>query len=392
MRLETGGSINLTTTDEQRSVATMNGPLVAASRMRRASSTTSALLAVLACWVGAESVAQETNRNATTHRGQKTVSDIRDSASLFGAGATAAARKELQRIEREMNLATIIETVDTLKGRKIDDEARRLAEHSGIQGIFTLISKKEKSLELLVSRRYQMALSRPRQEAIRAGFIEGFARRDFDHGLERGVAAIGEALAAAQRAGELPKAEPIPFLPGPAHSTASPAGAPEALVVRNQVRLTLAGARIMIAAAEVKARSMPVNVNIAVVDDGGHLLAFERMDGARPASGYTAITKATSAATIRQPTGPLPAGTANPDPLLNISLQNAAAASGGKITSLLGGVPVLVDAQVIGAVGVGGGTGEQDAQIARAGIQALVDLLALPPVVEKETSSFGSDR
>ena len=120
----------------------------------------------------------------------------------------------------------------------------------------------------------------------------------------------------------------------------------------------------MIAAAQAKAQSIKLKVNIAVVDDGGHLIAFERMDGARPASGYTAITKATSAATFRQASGPLPAGATSPDPLLNLSLQNAAAASGGKITTLYGGVPVVVDGQVIGAVGVGGGTGEQDAQIA----------------------------
>jgi glc operon protein GlcG len=134
---------------------------------------------------------------------------------------------------------------------------------------------------------------------------------------------------------------------------------------------------------------LQLKVNIAVVDDGGHLIAFERMDGARPASGYTAITKATSAATMRQPSGPLPAGVANPDPHLNISLQHAAAASGGKITTLLGGVPLAVDGQVIGALGVGGATGEQDAQIARAGAQALTDQLALPLAVEKETGAPG---
>lgn len=110
---------------------------------------------------------------------------------------------------------------------------------------------------------------------------------------------------------------------------------------------------------------MDLKVNIAVVNDGGHLLAFERMDGARPASAYTAMTKATTAATFRQATGPLPAGTHDPDVLLNLSLQNAAQASGGKLTTLLGGIPVEVSGQVIGGVGVGGGTGEQDAEIAR---------------------------
>jgi glc operon protein GlcG len=117
---------------------------------------------------------------------------------------------------------------------------------------------------------------------------------------------------------------------------------------------------------------MNLKMNIAVVDDGGHLLSFARMDGARPASGYTAITKATTAATFRQETGPLPKGTTSPDPLLNLSIQNAAAASGGKITTLFGGVPVLVDGQVIGGVGVGGGSGEQDAQVAKAGVEAFL--------------------
>ena len=58
--------------------------------------------------------------------------------------------------------------------------------------------------------------------------------------------------------------------------------------------------------------------------------------------------------------------------LLSLSIQNA---SGGKITTLKGGVPIVVDGQVVGAVGVGGGTGEQDAEVAKAGIQALLDAL-----------------
>ena len=152
-----------------------------------------------------------------------------------------------------------------------------------------------------------------------------------------------------------------------------PAEAP--LVARGRVQLNLAGAEKIIAAAKGKAAAMGVKANIAVVDDGGHLLAFARMDGARPASAYTAQTKAASAATFRQETGTLPPK-GEPDLLLNLSLQNAAAASGGKLTTLKGGVPVVVDGQVIGAVGVGGGSGEQDAEVAKAGIQALLDALA----------------
>ncbi|HEY3967287.1 MAG TPA: heme-binding protein [Planctomycetaceae bacterium] len=149
---------------------------------------------------------------------------------------------------------------------------------------------------------------------------------------------------------------------------------PAPLVTRERVQLNLAGAELVIAAAKQKGAALGLKLNLAVVDDGGHLLAFARMDGARPASGYTAITKATTAATFRQATGPLPP-TGEPDLLLNISLQNAAAASGGKLTTLKGGLPVLVDGQVIGGVGVGGGTGEQDAQVAQAGTQALLEAL-----------------
>ncbi len=154
-------------------------------------------------------------------------------------------------------------------------------------------------------------------------------------------------------------------------------------MIRNQVHLGLAGARAIIAGALAKALEMKLKVNIATVDDGGHLVAFERMDGARPASVYTAITKATSAATFRQPTGPLAAGSTPADPLLNVSLQNAAQASGGKITALLGGMPVMVDGQIIGAVGIAGGTGDQDAQIARAGVQAFMDQLTIAEEVAK---------
>ncbi|QEL14527.1 GlcG/HbpS family heme-binding protein [Limnoglobus roseus] len=144
------------------------------------------------------------------------------------------------------------------------------------------------------------------------------------------------------------------------------------LIARNRVQLNLAGAEMIVAACKQKATAMGLKSNIAVVDDGGHLLAFARMDGARPASAATALTKAVSAATFRQETGTLPAK-GEPDLLLSLELPRAAAASGGKITTLKGGVPVVVDGQVIGAVGLGGGSGEQDAEVAKAGIQALLD-------------------
>ena len=140
------------------------------------------------------------------------------------------------------------------------------------------------------------------------------------------------------------------------------------LVSRTRVQLNLAGAEVVLDAARKKAAAMGLKCNIAVVDDGGHLIAFARMDGARPASAATAQAKAVSAATFRQETGPLPAK-GEPDLLLSLSLQTA---SGGKITALKGGIPIVIDGQVVGAIGVGGGTGEQDVEVAKAGVEALL--------------------
>jgi glc operon protein GlcG len=322
------------------------------------------------------SAVAEKNGRGSGQGARSGTSDIRDAARLFSAAAVVAGRRELERLERETGAPIVIETVEMLERESAAAEAVDLARRSGSRGFFILIAKKERKLEVLASERYQRVLTDARRDAVRSAFFEGFRQRDYDLGLSRGLRAIAEILVTAQRSGDS-AAEGFRrsegSIPGAAGSAVD-----SALIVRNQVRLTLAGARAILGGAEAKARAMGLKVNVAVVDDGGHLLAFERMDGARPASAYTALTKATTAATLRLPSGPLPAGSTSPDLLLNLSLQNAAAASGGKITSLSGGVPVLVDGQVIGGVGVGGGTGEQDAQIARAGIQAFSDQLSVP--------------
>jgi uncharacterized protein GlcG (DUF336 family) len=325
-------------------------------------------------------------------------SDVRDNAGMFSAEAVRRAREALTALEKSTGVAALIETIATLGGEPIDTVALRLARRSGLRGVFVLIAKQESKIEVLVSRSYSEAIPQPARHRVREAFVEYFRRASFDDGLRQGIAALQTVLAAAKAEGKLPQAErPAPdgaprartgSENGLAHAAGDASAASrlagdlglgrtsgEHLVIRNQVRMTLEGARTIIAAAEQKAASMNLKVNIAVVDDGGHLLSFDRVDGARPASGYTSLTKAITAATCRQPTGPLPAGTANPDPLLNLSLQNAALASGGKITTLYGGVPVIVDGQVIGGVGVGGGTGEQDAQVARAGIEVFLDRL-----------------
>ncbi len=147
----------------------------------------------------------------------------------------------------------------------------------------------------------------------------------------------------------------------------------EPMIERGGIRLMLGGAQTILEGAQDQAKAMGLKVNITVVDDGGHPIAFARMDGARSASSYTSMTKAIAAATLRQPTGPVPPGVEIPDVLLNVSLQLTASASGGTVTTLYGGVPIVVEGQILGGVGVGGATGEQDAEIARAGIARLLE-------------------
>ncbi|MGC2332860.1 MAG: heme-binding protein, partial [Candidatus Acidiferrales bacterium] len=81
-----------------------------------------------------------------------------------------------------------------------------------------------------------------------------------------------------------------------------------ALITRSHAKLTLEGARAVLAAGERRAVEIQVPMNIAVVDDGAHLLAFARMDGAKPASIAVSLVKARAAAMRRAPTGPAMAG------------------------------------------------------------------------------------
>ncbi len=103
-------------------------------------------------------------------------------------------------------------------------------------------------------------------------------------------------------------------------------------------------------------------VTIAVVDDGGHPLALERLDGAAPVSAYIATEKARTSAMGRRASG---------DYEEMIKAGRNAFLSAPLTAMLEGGVPVVIEGQVIGAVGVSGVKSDQDAQVARAGIASL---------------------
>jgi glc operon protein GlcG len=139
------------------------------------------------------------------------------------------------------------------------------------------------------------------------------------------------------------------------------------LVTRDHPKLTLEGARVVLAAALRRAQEINVPMNVAVVDDGGHLLAFERMDGARPSSIAISLVKAQAAALRRSPTGPAMAGDQ-----VNLPLAlGLAIATPATQTPIRGGVPLVVDGQVIGAVGASAGSEDQDLDVARAGAAAI---------------------
>lgn len=118
----------------------------------------------------------------------------------------------------------------------------------------------------------------------------------------------------------------------------------------------------ILAAARTEAQANKWAVTIVVVDDGGHPLALERLDGCAPIGAYIATEKArTSALGRRESKGY--------EEMVNGGRH--AFLSAPLLTSLEGGVPIIVDGQVIGAVGVSGVKAEQDAQVARAGAQCL---------------------
>jgi glc operon protein GlcG len=142
------------------------------------------------------------------------------------------------------------------------------------------------------------------------------------------------------------------------------------MLTRHNLRLTLEGARAILAAAEQKAREIKVPQNIAIVDEGGHLLVFARMDGAKLSSVEVALTKARAAALRRAPTGPAPSQ-GELSILLSLGLPLA---TDGKLTCIRGGLPLLADGQCVGGIGVSAGTEDEDVAVAQAGVDALARL------------------
>lgn len=129
--------------------------------------------------------------------------------------------------------------------------------------------------------------------------------------------------------------------------------------------VTLSVAQAVVEAARAKAEEIGVPMNIAVVDDGNNLTAFARMDGAWLGSIDIAQNKAYTARSFNMSTKEL-APLAQPNqPLYGIEASNQ-----GQLIVFAGGIPLEAGGQVVGAVGVSGGSVEQDHEVAEAGVAA----------------------
>ncbi len=129
--------------------------------------------------------------------------------------------------------------------------------------------------------------------------------------------------------------------------------------------LTLGAAKQIAAAAEAEAVKNKWNVVIAVVDDGGHLLYLQRMDDTQLGSVGIATQKASTAVVFKRPTKALEDVVAGGR---NVVLRLPGA------LPIEGGIPIMADGKIIGGIGVSGVQSTQDAQIARAGLEAVVKM------------------
>src|SRR4030081_309432 len=130
--------------------------------------------------------------------------------------------------------------------------------------------------------------------------------------------------------------------------------------------LTLAKAQLIIEAATDRAKKIGQPMNIAIVDAGANLMAFMRMDGAWLGSIDIAINKAFTAKAFDISTLELGRNSQPGDPFFGIHASNR-----GRVMIFAGGIPIKVNGQIVGAIGVSGGSGAQDQAVAEAAVTAL---------------------
>jgi uncharacterized protein GlcG (DUF336 family) len=150
---------------------------------------------------------------------------------------------------------------------------------------------------------------------------------------------------------------------------------------RTYETITLEDAKRMLSAAEAKASSPGIAYNVAVVDAGGHLVAFQRQNGALIGGIDLAINKAVTARIFEKATSGLARLAQSGEPLFGIQESNS-----GKVVIFGGGVPIVFRGNVVGAVGASAGTVEQDIAVAEAAIAVFE---SLPGSGEKKRTPIG---
>jgi len=135
-------------------------------------------------------------------------------------------------------------------------------------------------------------------------------------------------------------------------------------------RLTLSDARLVLEGSEAKAGEIGIDMDIAVVDDGGNLLAFIRMDKARVTSIDVAINKAFTAACARRATHEYAAVAGAGGPAFGMHTTNH-----GRFMIVGGGLPIFIQGMIAGGVGTSSGSPEQDREVSQAGIDRLLQSL-----------------
>jgi len=139
--------------------------------------------------------------------------------------------------------------------------------------------------------------------------------------------------------------------------------------IKAKKTLTSKGVRMMMDAALARAAEFGIAATVAIVDDGGHLLMLERMEGGRFHTVHSATTKAVTAASNKRPTTTKGAQGQELDVIHALGL--ALAAGPKNWTAMEGGYPVMVENECIGGIGVSGGDWRQDQEIAQAALGAI---------------------
>jgi len=141
------------------------------------------------------------------------------------------------------------------------------------------------------------------------------------------------------------------------------------MYVAGSKRLTMEGARKMMATAIGKAKEAGVAVSVAIADGGGHLVLLERMEGGRFHTVHSSTTKAVCAASNKRMTSARGAQAQELDAAHALGL--ALAAGPQRWTAMEGGCPIIADGECIGGIGVAGGDWQTDERIAQAAVESI---------------------